>query len=121
MLFCFRTRVGHTFAHEPQLIHASESTVKFLGTNWPAAGGFYLRLFGSTYILDCIKKMNKRGYPAMCYAHPWEIFGFPQVRLPLLTKVYGYYRIPCNKLLEHLLKNIKCSPTIDILNDMGIA
>jgi len=96
-------------------------TRKFLFWRLPAAGGFYLRLFGSNYILESIKKMNKRGYPAMCYAHPWEIFGFPQVRLPLLTKVYGYYRIPCNKLLEHLLKNIKCSPTIDILNDMGIS
>ncbi|MGD8506140.1 MAG: polysaccharide deacetylase family protein [Candidatus Bathyarchaeota archaeon] len=39
----------------------------------PAAGGFYLRLFPLSLIINAIKKANRNGYPAILYIHTWEL------------------------------------------------
>ena len=40
----------------------------------PAGGGFFLRLFGVGFTLRAVRHMNKIGYPAMLYVHPWELY-----------------------------------------------
>lgn len=79
-------------------------TSKFL--NLPFSGGFYLRLFGVKLLLRAIKDYNRSGYPAMCYFHPWELFGFPSQPISFIKSRYACYRIPCYDLLIKLLKNV---------------
>jgi len=86
----------------------------------PAAGGFYLRLFGANFILESIKSMNKRGYPAMCYVHPWEVYGFPKIDLPFHKRLYAYYGVPCIKHFEKLVRNVEVAPAIEVLENIGI-
>lgn len=86
----------------------------------PAAGGFYLRLFGPKFIIDSVRKMNRHGYPAMCYIHPWEVYGFPRVNLPLHRRFYAYYKIPCLGHFERLVKNVDVAPAIEVIENMGI-
>jgi len=88
--------------------------------NIPVAGGFYLRLFGPRFILEGIRNMNKQGYPAMCYVHPWEIYGFPQIDLPIHKRFYAYYRIPCLELFEKLVRNTDIAPAVEVLETIGI-
>lgn len=85
----------------------------------PAAGGFYLRLFGANFILESIKNMNKRGYPAMCYVHPWEVYGFPKIDLPIHKSLFAYYRIPCFKAFKSLIKSVNVAPAREILEKYG--
>jgi len=86
----------------------------------PVAGGFYLRLFGPRFILESIRNMNKQGYPAMCYVHPWEIYGFPQTNIPAHKKLYAYYKVPCMRIFEKLVRNTNVAPAIEVLETIGI-
>lgn len=86
----------------------------------PAAGGFYLRLFGPQFVLDSIRDINRQGHPAMCYVHPWEIHGFPKVNMPIHKKLYAYYRTPCFKLFEKLVRNTDTAPALEILETMDM-
>ncbi len=86
----------------------------------PAAGGFYLRLFGAKFILDSIRSMNRRGYPAMCYIHPWEVYGFPKVKLPVHIRLYAYYRVPCFQLFEKLVREIDIAPAVEVLRNISL-
>jgi len=101
--------------NQSKIIEFPLLTRKILFWRLPIAGGFYLRIFGSNLLINSIKIMNKQGYPAMCYIHPWEIYGFPKIELSIFKKIFGYYNIPCNKLFEHLIKNISINPAIEIL------
>jgi len=86
----------------------------------PAAGGFYLRLFGPDVIRKSIQITNKKGDPAMCYIHPWEVYGFPKISLPVHKRLYVNFRIPCLQSFEKLVKNVDIAPAIEIIEDMGI-
>ena len=48
-------------------------TRRWLGRNWPMAGGGYLRLFPVTWTAAAVRTMNRAGWPAMVYLHPWEL------------------------------------------------
>ncbi|MFX1487137.1 MAG: polysaccharide deacetylase family protein [Promethearchaeota archaeon] len=86
----------------------------------PVAGGFYLRLFGPRFILEGMRNMNKQGYPAMCYVHPWEVYGFPQINMPVHKKLYAYYKVPCLRIFEKLVRNTDVAPAIEVLETIGI-
>jgi polysaccharide deacetylase family protein (PEP-CTERM system associated) len=72
----------------------------------PIAGGFYLRLFPYWLISHAIKKINKAGYPAVCYLHPWELDpGQPRIKS---LKWYHYYRLgSTEKKFKRLLRDFK--------------
>jgi polysaccharide deacetylase family protein (PEP-CTERM system associated) len=84
----------------------------------PAAGGFYLRLFGSNFIIRAVQAMNKKGYPAICYIHPWELARYPIISLPLHKKIFSYYGIPCIREFEKIVKLIKVRPAIEIIEEL---
>jgi len=85
----------------------------------PAGGGFYLRAFGVKFILDSIELLNKGGYPATCYFHPWEITGFPRINMPFYKKVFSYYGVPCREGFERLVKNTRIAPACEIVDEYG--
>jgi polysaccharide deacetylase family protein (PEP-CTERM system associated) len=67
---------------EVPLVEFPLSTLRFGGTNFPIAGGGYLRLFPYAYTRWGIRYLNQReGQPAVVYLHPWEVDP-AQPRLP---------------------------------------
>ena len=64
------------------LVEFPLSTLRLGGTNFPIAGGGYLRLFPYAYTRWGIRYLNRReGQPAVVYLHPWEVDP-AQPRLP---------------------------------------
>ena len=86
----------------------------------PAGGGFYLRALGVKFILDSVKVLNKKGHPAMCYFHPWEIGGFPKITMPLHKNVFSYYGVPCGEGFEKLVKNLGLARACDVVDECGV-
>ena len=74
--------------------------------NIPIAGGFYLRFFPYGFIKHAMKKINKKGQPAIFYIHPWE-FDTKQPRIREL-KWYHYYNLSnTEKKFRRLLKDFE--------------
>jgi len=48
------------------------STVRVFGRNLPIAGGGYLRHSPYWYSSMMIRRLNREGWPAVVYVHPWE-------------------------------------------------
>jgi polysaccharide deacetylase family protein (PEP-CTERM system associated) len=49
------------------------STYRLLGKNVPVAGGGYLRHCPYWYSRTMIRRLNRKGLPAVVYMHPWEL------------------------------------------------
>ena len=76
-----------------------------LGLRIPAAGGFWLRLFNTGFIVNAIKRANIRGIPAVLFFHNWEVDrGVQRVNLPRINKFVTYHNqeIAINKLIRIL-------------------
>ena len=81
----------------------------------PVAGGFYLRLFPSSFSKYCIKKYNKENKPAVCYLHPWE-FDPKQPKIKSY-KWWHYYNLnKTEKKFKLLLNNFTFVSIKDYLN-----
>jgi polysaccharide deacetylase family protein (PEP-CTERM system associated) len=63
----YRPFEGHMFVEFPV------STVRFMGITWPIAGGFYLRILPYPMVRWGIRRLNRQGFPAVLYTHPWEL------------------------------------------------
>jgi polysaccharide deacetylase family protein (PEP-CTERM system associated) len=61
------------FQLENGLIEIPPSTLRILDRNVPFGGGGYFRLFPYWLTRLGIRKLNREGYPAMVYLHPWEL------------------------------------------------
>jgi polysaccharide deacetylase family protein (PEP-CTERM system associated) len=63
----------YPYAHVNGLVEIPPSTLKILGKNIPFGGGGYFRLYPYWLTWLGIRKINREGYPAMVYLHPWEL------------------------------------------------
>lgn len=90
------------------------ATINFpLLGNIPIAGGFYLRFLPIFLIKKGIKKLNKNGFPAMCYLHPKDL----DPQMPKINEYSWYYYWGlknAEKKLVSLLKTFKFSSARDI-------
>ena len=69
-----RRRYTHTTAGARQLPEFPPATVRLFGTNFPAAGGGYLRIFPLWYNLWAFRKLAQEfDEPVVVYFHPWEL------------------------------------------------
>ena len=77
--------------------------------NMPIAGGFYFRFLPIPLIKHGINKLNKSGYPAMCYIHPKDL----DEKMPRIDSYSWHYYFNLKngkKRFESILKNFKfCS------------
>ena len=48
-------------------------TVQLRALRLPLGGGFYMRLAPAEVIIGAIRKLNRRGLPAVLYVHVWEL------------------------------------------------
>jgi len=56
-----------------EIIEIPASTVDIMGRRMAIGGGGWLRHFPYWFTRRGIKKLNRRGVPAMIYFHPWEL------------------------------------------------
>lgn len=61
------------FRHDNGLLEIPPSTVTVGGKNIPFGGGGYFRLYPYPLTKAMIKAVNRQGYPAVIYLHPWEL------------------------------------------------
>lgn len=69
------TRIPHVIQRKVgRIVEFPLSTVRYLGVNWPVAGGAYLRVLPGWAIRAGIRRINEIEYqPAIVYLHPWEL------------------------------------------------
>lgn len=91
-----------------QIVEFPLSTAKFLGINFPVAGGGYFRQFPYRYTHMGFKSLNARGTPGIFYLHPWELDpGQPRVAgLNKLTRIRHYRNLDkAEERFKQLLKD----------------
>lgn len=96
------------------------TTVKFLRNNMPFSGGAYFRLLPYGLIKGGIKKVNKEGYPAIFYIHPWELDpGHPKLKLPARISFTHYYNLKgCEEKLKRLLADFEFTTMKDAVRTL---
>jgi len=64
----------HACGNGRELLEFPPATLRFLGTNFPVAGGGYLRIFPSVYSELAFRTFEKNyGQRLVVYLHPWEV------------------------------------------------
>lgn len=67
------------------------ATLRVAGTNLPAGGGAYFRLFPYALVRAAFREAESRGAPATFYIHPWELDpGQPRIPVPPTTRIRHY-------------------------------
>jgi polysaccharide deacetylase family protein (PEP-CTERM system associated) len=96
------------------------STVQLVGRNWPVAGGGYFRLFPLSLTRKAIQHINREGYPAVIYLHPWE-FDPEQPRIKqagLVSKFRHYLNLKkTEERLAVLLQEFSFGPMRSVFAD----
>jgi polysaccharide deacetylase family protein (PEP-CTERM system associated) len=95
------------------------STVRFLGINWPVAGGFYLRLLPYPIFKWGLQKINREGSPAIIYLHPWDLDADQPYPNPTPRERFTHYANlrQTEAKLTALLRDFRFGPLVDLLND----
>jgi peptidoglycan-N-acetylglucosamine deacetylase len=93
------------------------STVRFFYERLPFSGGLPLRLSPYFHVVSSIAGLNREGYPAMVYIHPWEFdIEKPAIELPLRRRFMHYFNIETTpRKFEGLLRNFRFAPVRDVL------
>jgi polysaccharide deacetylase family protein (PEP-CTERM system associated) len=101
-----------------ELLEIPLSTYRFLGANFPLAGGGYFRLFPYSYFQCFFRRLNKQGKPIVFYLHPWELDpGQPKMKVRFDYRLRHYVNLEkTEKRLENLLKEFKFVPLKDLVD-----
>jgi len=94
------------------------STIQIFKTNFPIAGGGYLRLYPYYFIKKSIQHINeKEKKPVVIYFHPWEIDVFqPKVKIDIFKRLRHYGNISANyKKIESLITDFRFTTMKDVL------
>jgi hypothetical protein len=93
------------------------SIYSFLGFKLPIAGGFWLRFWNLGLIKSAIKKMNKRGVPAVIFVHNWELDPkTPRLKLAVLKRFITYHNlVETKRKMLSLLKDFAFTSFVDCL------
>jgi polysaccharide deacetylase family protein (PEP-CTERM system associated) len=100
------------------LVEIPLSTVKLLGIKLPISGGFYLRVLPYSVLKNAIRSINREGFAANIYLHPWDLDPEQPIPNPTLRERFTHYynlKTTENKVRQ-LLKEFDFSPLIDLLN-----
>jgi polysaccharide deacetylase family protein (PEP-CTERM system associated) len=105
------------------LVEFPLSTLRFGGTNFPIAGGGYLRLFPYAYTRWGIRYLNRQeDQPAVVYLHPWELDP-EQPRLPAgrLSRFRHYTNLHrMEERFVRLLQDFSFGPMSEVLQARGL-
>ncbi len=100
------------------LVEFPISTIRLLGRNWPFSGGIYFRLLNPGFIAKGIRSLNKKGWPAVIYLHPWEFDPHQPVhpRIPFTLRWRHYYKLDRTEAkLDRLLEEFTFKPMAELV------
>lgn len=95
------------------------ATLRFAGTNFPAAGGGYLRIFPSSYTELAFRSFEARGERVVVYLHPWELDPEqPRIHGPLKSRLRHYTNLSRMKArVEAILLRHKFVRFVDVMEE----
>ena len=105
------------------LVEFPLSTVRFWGTNFPLAGGGYLRLFPYVLTRWGVRHLNqKEGQPVVIYLHPWEVDpDQPRIHASFVSRFRHYLNLQRTLgRLEHLLRDFTLGTMLQVLRERGL-
>jgi len=108
----------HACANGQELREFPPATLRFLGTNFPAAGGGYLRIFPSAFTELAFRTFEKKhGERVVVYLHPWELDPEqPRINGPVKSRVRHYTNLKhMHAKLNTVLSRHKFQPFRDVL------
>ncbi|HEY2497894.1 MAG TPA: XrtA system polysaccharide deacetylase [Candidatus Angelobacter sp.] len=94
------------------------ATLRFLGSNFPVAGGGYLRIFPASYTEFAFRTFEESYRErVVVYLHPWEIDPEqPRIRGPLKSRLRHYTNLgQMSARVEALLRRHKFARFCDVL------
>jgi len=100
------------------ILEIPPSTLRLFGRNFGFGGGGYLRLFPYWFTDWGIKKINRMGFPAVIYFHPWEIdYHQPRQKVGMKSMVRHYTNLRTTEIkLRKLLGKYNFAPMRDVFN-----
>jgi polysaccharide deacetylase family protein (PEP-CTERM system associated) len=112
----------HGCSNGRELREFPPATLRFLGTNFPVAGGGYLRIFPSAYTELAFRKYKALGERVVVYLHPWELDPEqPRIRGPLKSRLRHYTSLGRMAWrVRAILQRHKFVPFRDVLVEEGI-
>lgn len=105
------------------LIEFPLSTVRYLGLNWPVAGGAYLRFLPAWAIRAGIRRINEtEEQPAIVYLHPWELDrDQPRLKGSLASRFRHYTSLSKTEgKLRRLLQEFSFATVREVLTCRGL-
>jgi len=93
------------------------TTWRILGRNVPVAGGAYFRILPYAFTRAAFRAINRAGYPATFYVHPWEVDPeHPRIPLPRRIAATHYANLKVTEpRLRRLLSDFTFAPMKDVL------
>ena len=108
----------HACANGLELQEFPPATLRFLGTNLPAAGGGYLRIFPAAFTQLAFRTFEKKyGERVVVYLHPWELDPEqPRINGPMKSRVRHYTNLKkMHAKLSMALGRHKFQPFEDVM------
>jgi polysaccharide deacetylase family protein (PEP-CTERM system associated) len=102
---------------EAEIIEIPPSIIKIGGFRLPFSGGLYLRMLPYALIRACIRRLNRKGIPAVIYLHPWELdTELPRLRLGLQGRFALYHNLDTvQSKVKLLLEEFSFVPVREVL------
>jgi polysaccharide deacetylase family protein (PEP-CTERM system associated) len=107
----------HLCGNGRELREFPPATLRWLGTNFPAAGGGYLRIFPSAFTEFAFRKFEARGERVVVYLHPWELDPEqPRIRGSLKSRLRHYTSLGrMESRVKAILQRHKFAPFQDLI------
>jgi polysaccharide deacetylase family protein (PEP-CTERM system associated) len=108
----------HACANKLEIREFPPATLRFLATNFPVAGGGYLRILPSIFTELAFRKFESLGERVVVYLHPWEIDpGQPRIRGPLKSRFRHYTNLQhMQARVSAVLQRHRFAPFRDVLS-----
>jgi polysaccharide deacetylase family protein (PEP-CTERM system associated) len=106
---------------EADIVEVPPSIMRMGRLRLPFSGGLYLRTLPYYFIRYCMKRLNKKGLPAVIYLHPWELdTGLPRLGLGWKGRYALYHNLDTvQDKVERLLAEFSFAPICEVLRDAG--
>lgn len=107
-----------------EIVEVPASTVRWLGRNWPVAGGGYFRLLPYQVTSRALRRINRQdGAAALVYLHPWELdVDQPQLPAGLFTRWRQYTNLHRTEpRVRRLLREFRFAPICEAISFEGLA
>jgi len=107
------------FRVRPELVEVPPATVRFLGENFPVAGGAFLRFFPYRLLKSTVEKLNRQSIVVNSFLHVREIDPEQRkLKLPFKRALSHYWGLKeAQEKFENLLADFQFAPICKVIKD----